>query len=56
MTPKEHETFSHSKWCPTPPAESAELAELVISDERRFEANPLSLATIRPAGETSVWV
>lgn len=29
---------------------SAELAELVISDERHFEANPLSLATIRPAG------
>ncbi|CAL1158472.1 unnamed protein product [Cladocopium goreaui] len=32
---------------------SAELAELVISDERHFEANPLSLATIRPAG--SLW-
>eukprot|EP00435_Cladocopium_sp_Y103_P069163 s112_g32.t2 len=29
---------------------SAELAELVISEERHFEANPLSLATIRPAG------
>ena len=39
------------KWLPNSlAAESSELAELVISEERRFEANPLNLATIRPAG------
>ena len=35
---------------PSAAAESAALSALVISDARRFEANPLSLATIRPAG------